>query len=186
MFSINRLISLCVLLALGGAAACTTYQTYEANKLVESSQAVLNLANESAEKANTGLEKMNRGVDQAENENDLEDLQALAKQVIADYEKARDGYKEGASKFEAASKMRLQDKQKEYYELRGKELIKRSEVMDAVMGEPKGLLESNSVEEYRQKATTVIQKIHSLNKEADELKGKADTILAENKGMFKE
>jgi hypothetical protein len=187
MLSIKRVVWLCVMaLAIGGATGCTSYETDKANKLIDSTAPVLDTAAQKLEKANKDRADLETRLAKAENEEDLEPLRAQAKGVIADFEKTRDSFKEAAGKFEETSKLKLQDKAKEYYGLRAKELTKRAEIIDALIAETKALIESESPDEYQKKAAPIVAKIQDSQKEADDLKAKAEKIAADNKAIFKD
>ena len=187
MCSTRRVFFLSLLaLALLAAAGCNMYETDKANKLVEAAKAPIDVAVEKGDKAAKGLNDLAAGLEKMTDEGEMEHLKALAKEVIGDLEKARDGFNDAGNKFEQASKLKLQDVHKQYYDLRGKEMKKRGEMTGAVIAEPKALLESESADDYAKKLTAIMPKIQDLQKEADELKVKAEKIMADNKSMFKD
>jgi hypothetical protein len=122
---------------------------------------------------------------QAEDEETWTKWQTEAKGIIADLEKARDGYTDAGTKFLEASKLKLQDKFKEYLDAKGQEMKKRGEMADALIGEPRALIDSTNPHDFQTKATESIKKVQSLKKEADDLEAKADKIYKENQSMFK-
>ena len=183
-----RVLGLSCLLALGlgFAAACNMWETDKANKLVDAANASIKDANDKAQSSGTKLQAFESEVAQIEDEQGLEKVRAEAKALIADLEKARDGYKDAGSKFTEASKLKLQDKFKEYLDFKGKEMKKRGEMTDAMIAEPRALIDSANMADYQKKAEAATTKVQSLKKEADDLESKADKIFEENKALFKQ
>jgi len=179
-------LSCLLALALGFAAACNMYETDKANKLVDAANASIKDANDKAQSGTTKLQAFESEVSQIEDEQGLEKTRTEAKAIIADLEKARDGYADAGKKFTEASKLKLQDKFKEYLDAKGKEMTKRGEMTDALIGEPKALIDSNNHEDYQKKSADATTKYQSLKKEADDLEAKAMKIYEENKSLFKQ
>ena len=187
MFKGRNVVILCVCaLALGFAAACNFYETDKANKLVDAANTSIKDANDKAEKGINKLDELDTAVKQIEDEATLEKARATAKSIIADLEKAKDGFTDAGNKFEEASKLKLQDKFKEYLETKGKEMKKRGELAAALLSKPQALIDSTNQEDYQKKLEPVGAKVQSLQKEADDLAAKADKIYEENKAMFKQ
>ena len=109
-----------------------------------------------------------------------------AKAIIANLEKARDGYTDAGNKFLEASKLKLQDKFKEYLDAKGQEMKKRGEMTGALIAEPQALIDSNNHTDYEKKASDATAKFQGLKKEADDLESKANKIYEENKSLFKQ
>jgi hypothetical protein len=187
MFKARAVVLSCLLtLALGFAAACNMYETDKANKLVDAANASIKEANDKANTGTSKLQEMENAVPQIEDEQGLEKWRTEAKAIIADLEKARDGYTDAGNKFTEASKLKLQDKFKEYLDYKGKEMKKRGEMTDALIAEPRALIDSANMADYQKKAEAATTKVQSLKKEADDLESKADKIFEENKALFKQ
>ncbi len=180
----NLLIVAAVLFA-AVMTGCTVYQTDKANKLVDEANVAIEDANSNLEKGNAKLVEMEKGVPEIGDADDLEKLRAVAKEIIPMLEKARDRYKEGGSKFEEAGKLNLQDKFKEYLDFKGKEMKKRGEIADAMIGEPRSLINTSKREDFDKEVEAVVAKFKSLKSEADDLAAKADKIYEENKQIFR-
>ncbi|MFL6215690.1 MAG: hypothetical protein ACJ74J_17540 [Blastocatellia bacterium] len=182
-----RVIGLtCVLaLVLGLAAGCKLYETDKANKLVDAANVSIKDANDRADKGATKLQEMETAAMAAEDEETWTKWQTEAKGIIADLEKARDGYTDAGKKFLEASKLKLQDKFKEYLDAKGQEMTKRGEMADALIGEPRALMDTSNPHDFQTKATDAVKKVQNLKKEADDLEAKADKIYKENQAIFK-
>ena len=165
--------------------ACKMYEIDKANKLVDEANKSINEANDGINSSSTKLVEMEKAIQQIEEEKDLEAQRGVAKGIITTLEKTRDQYKNAGDKFEAASKLNLPEKFKEYLEYKAKEMKKRGDVADAMIGEPQALLNSDQKSDYEQKVEAVVAKFKSLKSEADDLESKADKIYEENKSLFK-
>jgi hypothetical protein len=179
-------LSCLLTLALGFAAACNMYETDKANKLVDAANVSIKDANDKSQSGTTKLQALETAVPEIEDEQALEKWRGEAKNIIAELEKARDGYKDAGGKFTDASKLKLQDKFKEYLDAKGKEMTKRGEMVDALIGEPRAFIDSTNREDYQKKSADVTTKYQSLKKEADDLEAKAVKIYEENKSIFKQ
>jgi hypothetical protein len=173
-------------LALVGAAACKFYETDKANKLVEAANASITEANSKWQSGTSKLDQMQDAALKVEDEEGLDKVRGDAKAVIADLEKARDGFNDGGNKFLEAAKMKVPDKLKEYWEAKGQEMKKRGEQATALLGDPQALLDSQNREDYKTKAVEAEKKFQTVKKEADDLETKANKIYEENKAMFKQ
>jgi len=173
-------------LALVGAAACKFYETDKANKLVEAANASITEANSKWQSGTSKLDQMQDAALKAEDEEALEKARGDAKVVIADLEKARDGFTDGGNKFLEAAKMKVPDKLKEYWEAKGQEMKKRGEQATALLADPQALLNSQNAEDYKTKAVEAEKKFQTVKKEADDLETKANKIYEDNKALFKQ
>jgi hypothetical protein len=186
METMKKTILLTMMVVMAGLlSACNLYETDKANKLVDEANVSITDGNDKINKGNDKLVEMETAVPNIEDEAGLEKARGVAKDSIALLEKARDQYKVASGKFEEASKLKLQDKFKEYLDTKSKEMKKRSDIADALLGEPQALVKSDSKEEYQKAVETVVAKVKGLRTEADDLATKADKITAENKEIFK-
>jgi hypothetical protein len=175
-------------LALVGAAACKFYETDKANKLVEAANASITEANSKWQSGTSKLDQMQNDALKVEDEDEagLAKVRGDAKAVIADLEKARDGFTDGGNKFLEAAKMKVPDKLKEYWEAKGQEMKKRGEQATALLADPQALLDSQNREDYKTKAVEAEKKFQTIKKEADDLETKANKIYEDNKALFKQ
>ena len=187
MIKATRFGFICVLaLTLGFAVACNMYETDKANKLVDAANTSIKDANAKMDTGMTGLQKVEAAVGQIEDQEGLDNARTTAKACIADLEKARDGYTDAGNKFAEASKLKLQDKFKEYLDLKGQEMKKRGEMVAALLSEPQTLVKSDSKEEYMKTSADATTKVQGLKKEVDDLEAKANKIQEDNKAIFKQ
>lgn len=178
------LLTMIVVLA-GVLSACTMYETEKANKLVDEANVSITDANDKINKGNEKVGDMEAAVSKIEGPEDLEKARGVAKDAAALLEKARDQFKAASGKFDEASKLKLQDKFKEYLDTKSKEMKKRSDLADALLSPGQTLVKSDSKEEYEKAVNDASAKLKTIKAEADDLAAKADKITAENKDIFK-
>ncbi len=181
----RKLFILATAFCLAFSAACNMYEIDKANKLVDEANKSINEANEGINSSSAKLVEMEKAVERIHSDEELEAQRGVAKGIITTLEKTRDQYKNAGEKFESASKVKLPEKFKEYLEYKAKEMKKRGEVADAMIGEPQALINSDGKEDYDKAVEAVVVKFKSLKQEADDLEAKADKIFEENKSLFK-
>ena len=155
-------------------------ETEKANKLVDEGNAAVQDAKKNLTDAEEKKQKMLRTkVAQ------LEDARATAKEAIAAYNKAEEKCKEASKKYEAASKLKIKDKFKEYLALKVKEYNKRAELVETAKGVPQALIDSKNRASFVSAAKAVNDKVDKLTKEADDLGAQADKLQKDNPDIFK-
>jgi len=174
-----------ILLVLAVALACSSDDTAKANKLVDDANESVKDANNNSESGLAKVYSMENMLPNIHNQNDLGAARSVANECISILNKAKDKYADASSKLEEASKMSLNDKFKEYLDLKSQEMAKRSEAMEAAVREPQALIDSNSVSEYTFKVKSITENFKSLKQAADDLAAKAAKLQAENKDAIK-
>ncbi len=169
-------------LLIGVVLACSSggNETEKANKLVDEGNAAVQSAKTDITEAESLKQKM-LGTDVSQ----LSEARSTAKEAIAAYEKAEAKCKEAASKYDEASRLKLNDKFKEYLTLKVKEYNKRGEMVAMAKGVPQALIDSESREGWINKANDVNAKVDKLRQEADDLGAQADKIQKDNPDIFK-
>jgi hypothetical protein len=165
--------------------ACNRYETEKGNKLIDAANVSVKDANDKLESVSNRVEQLDEAVDKVEDEEGLAKLRNEAKAIIADLEKARDSYTDGGNKFLEASKLKVPDKMKEYWDTKGQELKKRGEMSAALAGVPQALINSENREAYHQQSREAFTKFQGLQKDANDLDAKANKIYEENKALFR-
>jgi len=155
-------------------------QTEQANKLVTEGNAAVQEANKFVTEAEEKKDQMLRT-----KISEIEQARALAKEAIAAYGKAEDKCKEAAKKYEEASKLRINDKFKEYLTLKLKEYNKRAEVVETAKGTPQALIDSEDQESFTTRAEANNEKVDALNKEAEALASQSAKLEKDNPDIFK-
>lgn len=174
---------LALLALLTFAVACT--ETEQANKLIEEGNAMITEANKMSEEAGTKYGKL---LDNMTDENFSEE-QAKSKSDInaaADaFGKSAEKYRAAAKKFEEASKMKVDDKFKEYLSFKAQEFNKNADGSEAAQALVKALADSADGAAFKAKIAELKPKVDQLSKEATEFQQKAEKIRTENKDKFK-
>lgn len=180
----NQPLSACMalLLLIAMVLACSSggNETEKANKLVDEGNTAIEEARKNVTEAEA-LKKKMLDLDVSK----LEEAHGVAKESIAAYEKAEAKCKEAAAKYDEASRLKLNDKFKEYLALKVKEYNKRAELMQTAKSVPQALIDSESREDWVTKANSIGKKVTQLAKEADDLSNQAEQIQKDNPDLFK-
>ncbi|PYS23331.1 MAG: hypothetical protein DMF72_10255 [Acidobacteria bacterium] len=176
----SAFIALALLVAAVLACSSGGNETEKANKLVDEGNAAVQDAKKSITEAEDLKQKMLK-TDVSE----LAQARSTAKDAIAAYEKAETKCKEAAAKYDEASRMKLNDKFKEYLALKVKEYNKRAEMVAMAKGVPQALVDSESREGWINKANDVNAKVDKLRGEADDFATQADKLQKDNPDIFK-
>jgi hypothetical protein len=181
---LNAILSLVLIFAV--ALGCSsTDETQKANKLVADGNESFNEAKKNAEDGFAKVYKMEAMLPRIKSQADLLAARSVANESISILNKAKDKYIEASNKFAEADKLSIHEKFKEYLDLKSQEMKKRSDAMDAIMGEPQALIQTESVSEYQFKVRSIADNFKNLLQSADELAKKADKIQEENKDAIK-
>ncbi len=178
--NLNAFLALSLLILVVLACSSGGNETEKANKLVDEGNAAVQEAKKSISEAEDLKQKMlHTDVSQ------LAEARATAKDAIAAYEKAEAKCKDAAAKYDEASRLKLNDKFKEYLSLKVKEYNKRGEMVATAKGVPQALIDSESREGWIKKANDVNDKVDKLRQEADDIAAQADKIQKDNPDIFK-
>lgn len=169
------------LLLLGVLLACSFGdETEKANALVNEGNAAIDQGKKYVAE---GEDKKNKMLQTPITQ--LAEARTLAKEAIRAYEQAEQKAKEAAGKFDEASKLKINDKFKEYLSLKVKEFNKRAELVEALKGAPQALIDSENRASFISHANEANQKAEGLAKEADDLEAQADKLQKDNPGTIK-
>jgi hypothetical protein len=175
----NALLAGLLLLAVGLACGAGD-ETDKANKLVNEGNAAIE---EGKKYVADGEEKKNKMLQTPVAQ--LAEARTLAKEAIRAYEQAEQKAKEAAGKFDEASKLKVNDKFKEYLSLKVKEFNKRAELVEALKGAPQALIDSENRASFVSHANAANQKAEGLAKEANDLEAQADKLQKDNPDTIK-
>jgi len=169
------------LLLLGVVLACSSGdETEKANKLVNEGNAAIE---EGKKYVADGEDKKNQMLQMPVAQ--LADARTLAKEAIRAYDQGEQKAKVAAGKFDEASKLKINDKFKEYLSLKVKEFNKRADLVEALKGAPQALIDSENRASFISHANEANQKAEQLAKEADDLQAQADKIQKDNPDSIK-
>ncbi len=156
----------------------------KANKLVAEGNTAIQEGNKLALEAGPKNDKIFEEVTADTYEEDKEKLKGTAKEAIDGLTKSAEKYREASKKFDEASKLKVDDKFKEYLTLKSQEFSKRAEQMDAAKGNAQAFLDSADAVSLMAKINANKPRIEALDKESKDLEAKADKIRSENKGKI--
>ena len=182
-------VALALLAVVIFALACKSFgnETAEANKLVDK-------ANDEIKAAKTIQDKNEAKISdykEALNDSDFKKATSILDSVVKDIE---EGVKHGdaaAESLEKASKLKVDDKFKEYLEVRAQSVRKRIDSykelknMFSVTSEMLADPTAASVQKAQPKIKDSQEKIGKLDKEADDLEEKSEKVRKDNPDKFK-
>jgi hypothetical protein len=176
----NSVFALAVLLAF--VLACSGgNETDQANKLVGEGNAAINEGNRLANEAGTKSSSVFTQLSADDFEASKENLSPTAKEAVDGATKGAAKYREAAKKFDEASKLKIDDKFKEYLSLKSQEFNKRAELLDAGKADLQALLDSDDIQSLRSKISENRPRAQALDKESKDLEAKAAKIREDNK-----
>ena len=177
---IKRYTTLALMALLTFAVACSFGdETEKANKLVQEGQTAITEGERLFTEANAKFTAI-------EVSDDKEKVKTSAQEVMDGFEKAAGKVREASRKLDEASKLKVNEKFKEYLVLKSKEFAKRADVVEAAKGLPQAIMDSSDAEAMKSKVDGVGETISKLEKEADGLAAQADKIRADNKDKFQQ
>lgn len=172
------LLLLAVVLACGGTTIGN--ETEQANKLVDEGNAAVQDAKKFVTEAESKKDSMLHT-----NVRQMAEARTLAKEAVAAYDKAEEKCKEAAKKYDEASKLKINDKFKEYLGLKVKEYNKRAEMVATARATPQALLDSESRNSFVIRVKAANEKVDQLSREAQELADQSDKLQKGNPDIFK-
>ncbi|MGA9772163.1 MAG: hypothetical protein WBV94_24235 [Blastocatellia bacterium] len=177
--------SFTLLLLVCFAFACNLDQTEEANKIIDAGNAAVTEGNKLLTEANSKNDKVFDSVSPEQYLEERDSIKGLAQEAADGFEKSAVKYREAATKFDQASKLKIHEKLKEYLTAKSQEFTKRAEQADVAKGNPKAFMESASPEALLKSINANKERVEKLEKEAGELAEKSGKIQEENKSIFK-
>ena len=172
-----------LMLLLAAVLACSGSlgnETEKANKLVTEGNAAVEEAKKFVTEAEGKKTQMLRT-----KISEIAEARTLAKEAITAYDKAEDKCKEAAQKYDEASKLRINDKFKEYLTLKVKEYNKRAEVVETAKATPQALIDSENQKSFITRANANNEKVDALGKEAEALASQSEKLQKDNPDIFK-
>lgn len=163
----NALLTLGLMLAFVLACSAFGDESEKANKLVGEANAAITEGNK------------------LQTEAAAKGTKATAQAAVDAFSKRAEKYREASKKFDEASKLKIGDPFKEYLTAKSQEVGKRAEMMEVAKKSSQLTLESGDPQATLAKALEYKEQMEKLEKEATELKAKADKIQSENKDKIK-
>ena len=180
----NALLALALLIGFVLACRASGDEMDKANNLVAEANTAIEAGNKAAVEADKKNDKIFGELKDATFEEDKERLKGTAKEAVDGFTQSAEKFREAAKKFEEASKLKLNDKLKEYLQLKSQEFNKNAEQVEAARAMPQALLDSDDADALRQKIKDNKAIYDRLEKEAKELSDKAEKVRSENQDKF--
>ncbi|MBC7911800.1 MAG: hypothetical protein H7Y30_14940 [Pyrinomonadaceae bacterium] len=178
----NMLLAIAVMMAF--VLACNS-GLEEANKLVAEGNVAIQEGNKLALEAGPKHDRLFAEAKAESFEEDKERLKGTAKEAVDGLTKGAEKYREASKKFDEASKLKVDDKFKEYLTLKSQEFAKRAEQVDLAKGNAQAFLDSSDPVSLMAKVNANQPRVEALEKESKDLETKADKIRTENKDKIK-
>lgn len=185
MKNINGIIA-AVVLALIALACSGTDDTNKANEIVKEANNSVKTANESVDRSQKLGSEFDTQISAIKNKDDLEKTRTLAKDLSKEYDLMIENFKKAGDKFDEASKLKLNEKFKEYLDTKAKEMKLRSDYAAELKKIPVKLIESDSESEFKSLYKSQFEKVKTMVKDAQELADKADKIVKDNPDVIKD
>jgi hypothetical protein len=183
----NLTAILAVLMLVFAGLACSGDETDKANALVDEANKFITEGNKNVDDADKKGKEFDTMVDQAEGSKEDQDkiTEFGNKELIPLYDKMKDNFQKAGEKFDAASKLKVNDKFKEYLDTKAAEFKKRADYAESLKAIPKTLTTSKSKEEYNEAVKKDVENSQKLLKEAQDLGEKAKKVQNDNPTIFK-
>ena len=118
------------------------------------------------------------------NDSDLSATRDFGKELFPLYDSMKENFQKAGDKFEEASKLKINEKNKEYLELKAKEMKTRSDYSAELKKIPQALIDSHNPAEYKKAKDDTNDKISKMLAEAKDLGDKANKIQTDNPGII--
>lgn len=174
-----------ILLSIIAIACSGTDDTDKANAVVDEANKFVRTANESVDKSQKLGTEFDAKISAIKNKDDLEKARLHAKEMSKEYDTMVENFKKAGDKFEEASKLKLNEKFKEYLDIKAKEMKLRSEYSAELRKVPQKLIESDSESEFKALYKSQFDKVKTMVKDAQEQAEKADKIVKDNPDVIK-
>lgn len=184
MKNLTGILAVLILLCVG--LACSSDDTAKANETVGEANKFVATANESVIKAGTLYDEFEAKVDTIKNDAELEEARKMAKDLLPIYDSMRDNFTKAGEKFDEASKLKINDKHKEYLETKAKEMKLRGEYSAELKKIPQALIDSSGEKAYREAVGEIAEKVNKMTAEAKTLGDKAAQIQKDNPDVMEQ
>jgi hypothetical protein len=183
----NLTAVLAVLMMIFAGLACSTDETDKANVLVDDANKLIAEANKNVQDAETKGNEFDKKVGEIESNDDHKKVAEFGeKELIPLYDTMKNNFQKAGDKFDEASKLKVNDKYKEYLSAKAVEFKKRAEYAEQLKTIPKTLSGSKNEKEYQEKVAKEVEKAKKLLDESKELAAKADKIQKDNPNIIKQ
>ncbi len=177
---------LAILMVIFAGLACSGDDTEKANALVAEANKAIVEGNNNFDQVKTKGGEFDQKVKEAQTEDEKNSAVDFGnKELMPLYNSMSDNFQKAGDKFDEASKLKLNEKFKEYLAAKAAEFKKRAELANAFKAIPKILSDSKNKNDYKEESAKIVEKVQKLSKEAQELADKATKIADDNPTVIK-
>lgn len=180
---------LAVLMVVAIGLACSGSfgdDTEKANGVVDEANKFVTSANESVTKAEKKVKEYDEKVGAIKSDAELKAAREFGKELFPIYDSMNENFKKASEKFDEASKLKINEKHKEYLETKAKELKVRAEFALELKKVPQALIDTENKKAYLEASGKIIENVKKMTKEATELGEKAEKIRKDNPDVMKQ
>jgi uncharacterized protein YxeA len=183
----NLTAVLAVLMMIFVGLACTNDETDKANAMVDEANKFIAEANKAVTDAETKGQEFDTKVSEISSNDEHKKVGEFGEKELQPlYDRMKENFQKAGEKFEAAGRLKVNEKFKEYLDLKASEFKKRAEYAEALKAIPKTLSSSKNPKEYETAVEKEVDKAQKLLNEAKELDEKAKKIQNDNANIFKQ
>jgi hypothetical protein len=182
----NALLAFLAMAAFVLACSALGNETEKANKLVNEGNTLIEDGDKLGQDAVSKRDELFADISNFPKNRD--DLRKPAQELMDIIDQGAKKYREAATKFDEASKLKIDDKFKEYLSLKAQALNKHAEHIETLKGIPQAVMDESVKDRsaLSTKFSGVKEKYDKLGKEMEDLEAKAEKIREENKEKFKQ
>lgn len=181
----NLIGFLAVLVVFLVGLACNDADLEKANGLVREANKFITTGNENIGKADKKYGEYVEKVNGIKSDDDLEKARSFGKELFPLFDSVSDDFKKASEKFDEASKLKVNEKFKEYLEAKSKEFKARADYGAEMKKIPQALIDSKNKAGYEEERDKIKEKADKFLREAKEFDEKAEKIRSENPTIFK-
>lgn len=187
MLNNSKKIALPLLLVIGLILGCgLTDQTEDANKIVAEANTMIMANNQQTIAANAQLQQLVTAMSSAASfESYKKENKAKFDDLMAKYSEMEKNEATIVEKFRQASQFKLNEKYKQYLELKVQEFSKQAEATKLVSPLIKSFLETNDTQKINAQLDAYDAKNEAIGKEALAIQAQADQIAKDNPTLIK-
>lgn len=182
----NALLAFMLMAAFALACSSLGDEREKANQLVNEGNKLVEEGNQLGQDAQAKfkeISQMMRGFP-----DNREDLRQPSDELTDIIEKGSEKFREASKKFDEASKLKVDEKFKEYLSLKSQEFNKHAEHIEALKGYPQAILDPaiKDATALKTKLEAVDARVDDVGKEWKNLEARANKVREDNKDKFKQ
>ena len=175
-----------VLMLIFAGLACSGDETEKANALVDEANKFVTEANKNVVDAEAKGKEFDSKVSAISSNEEHDKVSEFGKtELLPLYDKMKDNFQKAGDKFDEAGKLKLNDKYKEYLQLKASEFKKRAEYAESLKAIPKTMTDSKDEKNYAEAVKKDVDNSQKILQDAKDIETKANKIQTDNPDIFK-